>query len=106
MPTNYEKSIEAIKAKHGGVLPSDLYLRTNAELSKLVFDLTGKQPSGTASKTSLVTRIEKHEAKIAAAGAKRKADDDAVSPAKKAKPETLPVSPVLFSPGTPGALGL
>ena len=76
MPTNYEKSIEAIKAKHGGVLPSDLYLRTNAELSKLVFDLTGKQPSGTASKTSLVTRIEKHEAKIAAAGAKRKAADD------------------------------
>ena len=28
------------------------------------------------------------------------------SPAKKAKPETLPVSPALFSPGTPGALGL
>ena len=45
-------------------------------------------------------------APAAAGGAKRKADDDAASPAKKAKPEALPVSPALFSPGTPGALGL
>ena len=60
-----------------------------------------------AAKKAKKAKKKRPSAPAAAAGAKRKADDDAASPAKKAKPETaLPVSPALFSPGTPGALGL
>ena len=66
MNHNQAKAIERIKADHGGELPSDLYLRTNADLAALVRDLTGKLPSGTASKASLVQRIERHNAKAAA----------------------------------------
>jgi hypothetical protein len=67
------QAIARIKDANGGELPSDLYLRTNEDLGKLLYDLTGKQPSRTASKTSLVQRIEKHNAKVS--GTKRKADE-------------------------------
>ena len=92
MNHNQAKAIERIKAQNGGALPSDLYLQTNADLSKLIFDLTGSQPSRTASKKSLVARIEKHNAKAAAAAAKasslkRQADDKDVAPPANKKPK-------------------
>jgi hypothetical protein len=62
MSSNYEKSIEAIKAKNGGQLPSDLYNLTNAQLGQMLYNLTGnikhKMPAR-VSKESLVKRIEK-----------------------------------------------
>lgn len=107
MNHNQAKAIERLKAKHGGELPSDLYLRTNADLAALVRDLTGKLPSSTASKQSLIQRIERHNAKAAAAeaaartpvggssgagGVKRGADGVPAAagvPAKKAKSSSL-----------------
>lgn len=57
--TNYNKALERIKEENGGKLPSDLYLQTNEELSRLLFDLTGKMPPPRTSKKILVARIEK-----------------------------------------------
>ena len=59
---NYERSLEAIRVKNGGVLPSGLYMKTNAELGKILYNLTGdfkyKCPMR-VSKESLVKKIEK-----------------------------------------------
>ena len=68
-------AIARIAEKNGGDLPSDLYLQTNAELAKLVYDLSGKQPSRTASKESLVKRVERLTAKQQDQLGKRKTDD-------------------------------
>jgi hypothetical protein len=59
---NYERSLEAIRIKNGGILPSGLYMKTNAELGKILYNLTGdfkyKCPMR-VSKESLVKKIEK-----------------------------------------------
>ena len=82
MAANYEKSLESIKAKNGGVLPSDLYLQTNAQLSQILYDLTGdiKHKCRPASKETLVKRIEKLTKKSissssSSVGSKRKLED-------------------------------
>ena len=59
MSSNYEKAIERIKEENGGVLPSDLYLKTNEQLTKLLYDLSGKFAPPRTSKKILVARIEK-----------------------------------------------
>lgn len=59
MNANQKFAIDRIKDKNGGALPSELYLKKNEELSKMVFDLTGKMPSARASKETLVAQIEK-----------------------------------------------
>ena len=76
MTSNYDKSLEAIKEKNGGVLPSDLYLQTNAQLAQILYDLTGdiKHKCRSASKETLVKRIEKLTTKKSAS-LKRKHDD-------------------------------
>lgn len=38
---NHERSLEAIKEKNGGVLPSALYHRSNAQLGTILYNLTG-----------------------------------------------------------------
>ena len=85
MSSNYEKSLEAIKSKHGGVLPSDLFLQTNAQLGQILFDLTGDikyKMAARVSKETLVARIQKLTAvavpvvpSSATIGEKRKASD-------------------------------
>lgn len=59
---NYERSLEAIRLKNGGELPSALYMKSNAELGKILYNLTGdfkyKYPMR-VSKESLVKKIEK-----------------------------------------------
>lgn len=93
MSNNYERSLEAIKAKNGGEVPSDLYFKTIAELSKILFDLTGdfkyKIPQRVA-KESLVKRIERLTAnEKCVIGVKRKlpnesAQEDSSVPIKTA----------------------
>ena len=59
--SNYEKSLESIKQKNGGQLPSDLYTKTNTELTDILYGLTGKMTvsSRYTSKEVLVKRILK-----------------------------------------------
>lgn len=64
---NYQRSIEAIKAKNGGQLPSELCLKTNAELCSLIYDLSGKVAAPRTAKTALVKRLEKLQQKAASA---------------------------------------
>ena len=62
MSSNYEKAITAIKDKNGGKLPSDLYLKTNAELGKILYGLTGDIKHtfpARVSKETLVKRVIK-----------------------------------------------
>lgn len=62
MSSNYERAIEAAKAKNGGELPSDLYLKTNAQLGKILYGLTGEIKHtfpARVSKEILVKRIIK-----------------------------------------------
>lgn len=62
MASNYERSLEKIKEKNGGTLPSELYLKTNAELGQILYNLTGdiKHTAGrSASKEILVKRIQR-----------------------------------------------
>lgn len=74
---NYLRALERIKAENGGELPSDLYLQTNEELTKLLYDLTGKIAPVRTSKKILVGRIERATAasEEAKSTKKRKADD-------------------------------
>ena len=62
--SNYEKSLESIKQKNGGELPSDLYTKTNTELTDILYGLTGKMTvsSRYTSKEVLVKRILKFTA--------------------------------------------
>ena len=57
--TSHYKAVNRIKEENGGVLPSELYLQTNEQLSKLLHDLSGKFPPPRTSKKVLVARIEK-----------------------------------------------
>mmetsp|Transcript_69205 Transcript_69205/g.135842 ORF Transcript_69205/g.135842 Transcript_69205/m.135842 type:complete len:190 (-) Transcript_69205:88-657(-) len=62
MASKHQASLEAIKAKHGGKLPSDLYNLTNAELGKILYDLTEERKymgGGRISKELLVQKILK-----------------------------------------------
>ncbi len=62
MSANHQRSLEAAKAKNGGDLPSDLYNLTNAQLGKLLFDLTGDKKYNAPSRTpkeDLVTLVQK-----------------------------------------------
>lgn len=56
---NYMKAQERIKEENGGELPSDLYLQTNEQLTKLLYDLTGKSAAPRTSKKILVGRVER-----------------------------------------------
>ena len=90
MTSNYEKAQKAIKAKHGGELPSDLYLQTNAQLSQMLYDLTGdiKHICRPAAKEALVKRVLKltNQAPLSkATGQKRKLDSDAPDEARLVK---------------------
>lgn len=85
MSGNYARAQEAIKAKNGGELPSDLYTQTNAELGKILYGMTGeiKHMTRPASKEALVKRIQKLKKKAApppppggAVGKKRKMGDN------------------------------
>jgi hypothetical protein len=74
---NYQKSIEAYKAKNGGTLPSDLYTMTNSELGNMLYNLTGdiKHKMGRVSKEALVKRVLKlTNPSASTSGSKRKAD--------------------------------
>ena len=60
---NYERSLEKVKEKNGGILPSDLYLKTCAELNAILYAMT-KQPKylpygRSESKEALVKRIQR-----------------------------------------------
>jgi len=57
--TNYMLSLESIKERNGGELPSDVYLMTNNKLSEMLYDLTGKLPAPRTSKEILVKRLER-----------------------------------------------
>ena len=43
MSGNFECSLDAIKSKNGGNIPSDLYFKTNSELGLILYNLTGKE---------------------------------------------------------------
>ena len=80
---NYERSLEAIQSKNGGALPSDLFIKTNAELGKILFNLTGDfkyKMNQRVSKESLVKKIQKltvvKSATVAISGVKRSRDDE------------------------------
>eukprot|EP01032_Pedospumella_encystans_P018658 gene18658-21231_t len=99
MTTNYDKAINRIKEENGGVLPSGLYLQTNEQLSKLIYDLSGKVAPPRTSKKVLVARIEKLTLASQASSAttlKRKADEitpglaPAPAPPKKVPRGCLP----------------
>mmetsp|Transcript_20119 Transcript_20119/g.27726 ORF Transcript_20119/g.27726 Transcript_20119/m.27726 type:complete len:175 (-) Transcript_20119:27-551(-) len=97
MTNNYERALDAIKAKNGGVLPSDLYVKTNAELGKILYNLTGDSKytmNQRVSKESLVKRIQKLTEKTispkvssmnAVSGVKRTRDDDEENTPKPVK---------------------
>jgi hypothetical protein len=89
---NHQKAIERIKAENDGVLPSDLYLQTNEELSKLLFDLTGKFPPPRTSKKVLVARIERYTdaSSEATITKKRKVEPDAQEDASLTKAVAMP----------------
>jgi hypothetical protein len=58
--SQHEASLAAIREKHGGALPSDLYNLTNAKLGKILFDLTAEKKyidGGRISKEDLVETI-------------------------------------------------
>uniref|UniRef100_A0A0G4HDI4 Uncharacterized protein n=1 Tax=Chromera velia CCMP2878 TaxID=1169474 RepID=A0A0G4HDI4_9ALVE len=55
----HEKSLDAIREKNNGVLPNDLYHKTNAELAEILRDLTGKWVQPRTSKETLVKRIQR-----------------------------------------------
>jgi hypothetical protein len=57
--TNYMLSLESIKERNGGELPSDVYLMTNNKLSEMLHDLTGNLPAPRTSKEILVKRLER-----------------------------------------------
>jgi hypothetical protein len=59
MSNNYERSLEAIKAKNGGELPSDLYMKTIRELKDLLISLGGYGVSLSGSKEALVKRLQR-----------------------------------------------
>lgn len=89
---NYQKSIEAYKAKNGGTLPSDLYTMTNSELGNMLYNLTGniRHKMGRVSKEALVKRVLKlTNPSASTSGSKRKADaSDPIS--TTAPPTKLP----------------
>jgi hypothetical protein len=95
MSSNYARSINAIKEKNGGSLPSDLYLQTNAQLGKILYDMTGdiKHMAGRTSKEALVKRIEKLVLKSTpsvdkSAGSKRKKNDESFDSIESVAPPT------------------
>jgi hypothetical protein len=60
MSSNYDKAQETYKAKNGGVLPSDLYLMTNAQLGQILYNLTKDiKHICRPSKEARVNRIQK-----------------------------------------------
>eukprot|EP00039_Didymoeca_costata_P030186 m.28275 g.28275 ORF g.28275 m.28275 type:complete len:165 (-) comp7987_c0_seq1:148-642(-) len=85
--SNYERSLSRIKEENGGELPSELYLKTNAQLSDMIQDMSGKRPGPQTSKKVLVKRLEKLLEKKGVNTKKRKADEEGSSPVttKKAK---------------------
>lgn len=90
MAANHLRSLEKIKAENGGVLPSDLYLQTNEELSKLLYDLTGKFPPPRTSKKVLVARIERHTHASTDAKATKKRNIDEVGDIDDSHTATAP----------------
>mmetsp|Transcript_11612 Transcript_11612/g.15798 ORF Transcript_11612/g.15798 Transcript_11612/m.15798 type:complete len:172 (+) Transcript_11612:64-579(+) len=91
--TNYMQALDNNKEQNGGILPSDLYLKTNQQLSEILYDLTGKFPASRTSKTLLVQRIEQqtqgnsNKENIEPNAGKRKNhyDSETQAPAKKSK---------------------
>jgi hypothetical protein len=105
---HYRASIETIKMRNGGVLPSELYLHTNIQLIQILFDETGKWAPQTTSKKALVERIERHRKKAADAAAadpngnKRGRDEDEDVPEGRAQPKKAKAKRGCLSAPTPG----
>ena len=59
MSNNYERILEAIKAKNGGEIPSDLYLKTIRELKDLLVAIGGYSVPLSGSKEVLVKRLQR-----------------------------------------------
>ena len=97
MSTNYEKAIASIKEKNGGQLPSDLYTKTNSELSKILYDLTGDfkyKLNQRVSKEALVKRVERLTMKVAPTktiGIKRSAEEENVCPQNEIGRTSIPL---------------
>jgi hypothetical protein len=84
------RAIEAAKARHGGTLPSDLYLRTNEQLTQMLHSLTGKFTPPRTSKETLIARIERHSGTGVSKGIKKKSGLTEPRPVKQAKRGLLP----------------
>ena len=78
MTSNYLRALEKAKEENGGVLPSDLYLQTNEQLSRLLYDLTGKMPPPRTSKKILIARVERstNASHMATASSKKRSLDE------------------------------
>lgn len=85
--SNDEEAIALAKEEDGGAPPSELFLKSNEELSKMLHDLSGKVPPPRTSKKRLIKRIERltqPAAAVVSKGLKRKPEDDDVSGAASA----------------------